>query len=306
MNTFEEGGKNMTFQEIRERKSEYFTELQENEKAAATIKAYKTDIEGFFEWATGTRDGDQLTRSDVVAYRDSLKASGAATSTINRKIISINKYLKWAGAGEAAGAKRIKQQQKVTLEDVISKDEYERLLEAALKPSEQARKAGLKPDVQMWAIMKTLAGTGIRFNELQYFTVESLKAAKKTNRITVYNKGKERQVPVKKDLNKLLTKYCADQKITTGFIFGTRNGTPISNEQVTRRLKRIAGYKRIPKSKVHPHNFRHLYAKTYMENGGRLDELQDILGHSDINTTTIYTKTSSKERAAHVETYVDL
>jgi site-specific recombinase XerD len=291
----------MTFREIRERQTDYYTELKEHERAAATIRAYRFDIEGFFEWATETRDSDQLTREDVIAFKESLQAAGAATSTINRKIISLNKYLKWAGAEDAAGTKQIKQQRKATLEDVISRADYERLCRAAIEPSDQARKAGMKPDLQMWALMNTIAGTGIRFNELQYFTVESLTAAKRTGTITVTNKGKQRAIPVSKSLNKLLTEYCNDMGISSGYIFGNRNGKPLRNEQVAKRLKRIAGYARVRKSKVHPHNFRHLFAKEYMEKVGRLDKLQDILGHADISTTTIYTKASSKELAADTE-----
>lgn len=291
----------MTFKELREKQQGFYNELQEQERAATTIKAYRFDIEGFFEWATETRDGDQITRADVISFKEHLKAAKAATSTINRKVISINKYLKWAGAGDAAGTKQEKKQRKATLDDVISKADYERLCRAAIEPSDQARKAGLKPDWQMWALMNTIAGTGIRFNELQYFTVESLKAAKKSHKITVENKGKQREVPVDKGLIKLLTEYCEDMGITQGLIFGTRNGTPLKNEQVSRRLKRIAGYARISKDKVHPHNFRHLYAKAYMEKYNRLDKLRDILGHADINTTTIYTKESSKELAADNE-----
>ena len=292
----------MTFGEIRERQTDYYTELKEQERAAATIRAYRFDIQGFFEWATDQRDGDQLTRADVVSYKESLKAAGAATTTINRKIISINKYLKWAGADNAAGTKQIKTQKRATLENVITKADYERLLRAAIDPPEQARKAGLKPDLQMWALMQTIAATGIRFNELQYFTVENIRTAKKTGTITVSNKGKERAIPVNKSLVKLLTEYCKDKDITSGLIFGNRNNKPLRNEQVAKRLKRIAGYARVNKSKVHPHNFRHLFAKEYMEKVGRLDKLQDILGHSSIATTTIYTKASSKELAADTET----
>ena len=290
----------MIIREIRERLPAYILELKEQERAENTVKAYKRDIAGFLDWAT-IRASDEITRADVVSYKESLKAEGAATSTINRKIVSLNKFFKWAGADEAAGTKQYKTTVKTTLEDVISKADYERLLKAALTPPEQARKAGLKTDMQMWALMQTLANTGIRFNELQYFTVESIKNAKKTGQITVYNKGKERAVPVSKSLVKLLTEYCTDEGIKAGLIFGTRNGTPISNEQVSRRLKRIAGYARVNKSRVHAHNFRHLFAKEYMEKIGRLDKLQSILGHADISTTAIYTKATAKELAADTE-----
>lgn len=278
---------------------EYLQELKNEEKAENTIKAYERDLKGFFK----AMDGEtELQRSDVATYKQELKDAGAAASTINRKIVSINKYLKWAGADDAAGTKQIKTQGRATLENVISKSEYERLLRAANNPQGQAKAAGLKQDKQLVMVMQTIAGTGIRFNELQYFTVENIKAAKRSGHITVENKGKQRSVPVPRTLSKELLNYCSDQGIESSYIFGTSKGNPISNAQLTKRLKRIAGYARVSKERAHWHNFRHLFAKEYMEKVGRIDALQDILGHSSINTTTIYTKLSAKERAEQVET----
>lgn len=303
----------MTFNEIQIQQQAFYDELRDQERAENTIKAYRADLKAFFEWAADRAD-QEITKSDVIEYKELLRneeikvirngkevIKNHPISTINRKIITINKYLKWAGVDEAAGIKQIKSQKQATLENVLSLADYMRMLRAAIDPPEQAKKAGLKSDYQMWAAMTTIKETGIRFNELQYFTVESIKAAKKTGVITVENKGKQRAVPVNKSLIKLLTQYCNDKNITAGYIFVTRNGNPISNEQVSRRLKRIAGYARVNKDKIHPHAFRHLFAKEYMEKVGRLDKLQSILGHSSITTTTIYTKATGKELAADTE-----
>ena len=308
---YTKSGDIMTFTELRARLNEFTLELRDEERTANTVKAYKADIEHFLQWAEG-RGGDTVTKADVIAYKEYLQTlkikrgkksepKSMATSTINRRIISVNKYLKWAGAADAAGTKQLKQQHRTTLEDVISKAEFERLLRAANDPPEQARKAGIKPDRQLYMIMITFAYTGIRYNELQYFTVESLRAAKKTGKITVVNKGKERAIPIRKSLINELTEYCKEKDISSGYIFGTRNGTPLRNEQVAKRLKRLAGYARIPKSKVHPHSFRHYFAKDYMQTYGRLDKLQSILGHADISTTTIYTTATAKELADDLE-----
>ena len=305
------GVKIMTFRELKEKQTAFYTDLQEQERAVNTIKAYRADLHAFFEWAAD-KDGQEITKSDVIEYKRFMQTEEIKVikngkeitkkhpvSTINRKIITINKYLKWAGAVEAAGTKQLKTQGR-TLNNVMSRADYERMIRAAENPPEQARKAGLKPDIQISVIMQTIAATGIRFNELQYFTVENLREAKKTKEIIVYNKGKQRTISMDKDLIKLLTAYCDDRNITAGYIFVTKYGNPISNEQVSRRLKRIAGYARVNKDKIHPHAFRHLFAKEYMELHGRIDELQDLLGHANINTTTIYTKTTAKEKAAHV------
>lgn len=281
----------------------YKLELMNDEKAARTATAYIGDLNIFVQWLMsecGKSESDDLKKADVIAYKEKLRSEGYKPATINRRIISINRYLKWLGAEDATGTKTLKQQQHNSLDNVLTRAEYERMLNAALSPGKQAQAAGLKPDAQSWAIMRTLASTGCRYGELEFFTVEALKSAPgRENSITVINKGKQREVPVNKELQKVLREYCKEQGITSGYIFGTRNGTPVSNEQISRKLKRIAGYARISKDKIHPHNFRHLFAKCYMEEVNRIDELKDILGHSSIATTSIYTRTSKKEKAAN-------
>lgn len=293
----------MRYSDITELAKAFETDLKEQEKAPNTIKAYLTDIAMFTEHSNSSEHGEEITKSDIIAYRDKMNADGVSTATINRRIVSLNKFLKWAGAADIATTKAIKQQTATDLNGVISSEEYERMLSAALHPGKQAQAAGLKPDVQAWAIMQTLAGTGIRFGELKFFTVEALRdISKNGNSITVDNKGKRRKIPVSKEINKLLKEYCSQQGITKGYIFGTRNGTPISNEQISRRLKKIAGYARISKSKIHPHSFRHLFGVEFMEQyEHRIDVLADILGHSSINTTRIYTRISTKEQSEMID-----
>ena len=293
----------MNIQELQSKTTAYKEELTENEKAARTAAAYLGDVQTFFKWVTaegGKDPEEELVKADVIAYKEKLRADGYKTATINRRIISVNKFLKWAGADNATGTKTLRQQQKTSIDNVMTLSEYERMLNAAISPGKQALAAGLKPDLQAWALMQTLAGSGCRFGEIPFFTVEALRAAPSNgDAIVVTNKGKERSLPVNKDLQKLLKEYCKTQGITAGYIFGTRNGTPISNPQISRRLKKIAGYARISRDKIHPHNFRHLFAKQYMEEINRIDELKDILGHSSIATTSIYTRTSNKEKASN-------
>lgn len=281
----------------------YVAELKEQEKTAETITAYKSDLNKFFEYLRSEVGEDtELTKLHVIGYKDHMKENeNRSTATINRRVISINKYLKYAGAEGMTGTKPIKQQQKTSLENVVTQADYERLLRCALEPPKQAAAAGMKPDLEIWAIMQTFANTGIRYGELQYFTVEALnKASKNGDCITVMNKGKERNIPVSKDLQKLLKGYCEEKNIKSGYIFGTKFGKPLENAHITRKLKKIAGYARVNKDRVHCHSFRHLFGKIYMQEIGRIDELADILGHSDIATTRIYSRTSNKEKAGNI------
>lgn len=289
--------------ELETKLQEYETDLKEQEKAEKTIKAYISDIQLFISYLDGKGNGadTEISKTDVISYKEKMRLEGKTAATINRRIISLNRFFKWAGADEAAGTKALRTQHKTDLDGVMSLSDFDRMLSAALSPNKQAQKAGLKPDLQAWAIMQTLANTGIRFNELQFFTVEALNEAPRNgNSLTVINKGKQRTIPLTKELQKLLKEYCNTKEIKSGYIFGTKYGNPISNEQISRRLKTIAGYARINKAKIHPHGFRHLFGKTYMQEIGRLDELADILGHSNLSTTRIYSRTTSKEKADNI------
>jgi hypothetical protein len=128
----------------------------------------------------------------------------------------------------------------------------------------------------MYLIIKIFAYTGIRVVELQKFTVENINK----NYIKVFNKGKERTIILRNDLLREIKKYCKDRNITQGYIFRS----PIKENQmldlstIWRRLKKIARASKINPTKIHPHAWRHLFAKAFMKiQGNSLDELADII-----------------------------
>ena len=139
--------------------------------------------------------------------------------------------------------------------------------------------------------METLVGTGIRIGELKFFTVEAMKEG----HVIVDNKGSRRNIAMPKQVVQLLKRYCKKAGITSGVIFRTKRGKPITNSQLWVSLKRIAGAARVKKSKIHAHSFRHLFAINYLNRGGNILDLKEILGHKSLETTAIYTRTTTKE-----------
>ena len=118
---------------------------------------------------------------------------------------------------------------------------------------------------QLYYLMGTLEGTGIRISELQYITVEAVKKQE----ADIYNKGKLRKIPIQDKVKKELLQYCKEQGITEGIIFKSRNNNPLDNAYIWKQLQKLAGQVRsgLKKSKVHPHSFRHLFAKEFISNG---------------------------------------
>jgi site-specific recombinase XerD len=264
---------------------EFIAEIYLEEKAKNTLTKYKSDIYKFIDFVGN--DESEITKEQSIAYKAFLCNGQYKTSSINSYIIAINKYFKWIGTPELK-VKIIKQQRKNSLEDVISITDYKRLLR-------NAKRLGM---FDIYYLMKILASTGIRIDETKYITVESLNE----NYIKVNNKGKEREISIPKELVRELKKYCTANKIKTGYVFcSSRPGNLIQKSTAWRKMKKIAGVARVNKNKVHAHSFRHLFAKEYMAKYNNAIELADILGHSSLETTRIYTRSTSYEKRQKIE-----
>ncbi len=136
---------------------------------------------------------------------------------------------------------------------------------------------------------QTIGSTGIRIGELKYITVEALE----TGVVNVYSKGKARMVLLSDALKELLKDYCQMENIREGSIFITRNGCPVDRKNVWAEMKALCQAAGVPKSKVFPHNLRHLFACCFYEKEKDLVRLADYLGHSNVETTRRYTMISS-------------
>lgn len=254
----------------------YIAEMKLNELSNITIAKYVADIN---QWL-GTAP-EMISKADILDYKENLCVKYKVTS-VNSKIISINRYLKWLGVKElTVKTKRI--QNASGLENMITKECYLKML----------RYADAYNKRKQYYIMKTIAQTGIRIGELKFVTVEAIKEGS----TIVWNKGKYRTVYFTDNLCHELLRYCREIDCVTGVIFsGRENGKAITPGAVWKSLKYIARQVEVPEAMVYPHSFRHLFAKEYMRKVGDISELADLLGHSRLETTWIYTKTTSDEK----------
>ena len=259
-------------------------ELKENELSKKTISSYKSDINNFLEFVND--DDDDVTKDILINYKDKMK-NDKKSSSINRAIISINKF--FAFCGQDMSLKNVKVQKQNTFDNLLTQKELKGILN-------QAEKQG---EYQIYYIVKTLVLTGIRYSELQYVTVEACKDKK----ITIENKGKIRNIPLEADLAKELIAFAKTRDITGGMIFITKNGTFIKNEQFSRKLKKVVGKAHfIALKKAHAHNFRHLFAVNLLETvNNNMAEVADILGHSSLETTRIYLRNTTNEKRSHIK-----
>ena len=245
--------------------------LIEEEKSKNTIDKYMRDINAFTKWIA-ERD---LCKSVILEYKEHLKLSYAAKS-VNSILSSLNSFFEFC-EWHNLKVKLLKIQKQIFANESkeLTKDEYDRLLNAALS----------KGNEKLYLLMQTICATGIRVSELQFITIESLKKRK----ANIDLKGKMRMVIIPNDLCKTLLKYASEQKITTGSVFISKNGKPLNRSNIWKMMQSLCADANVSKSKVFPHNLRHLFAKRYYSLHKDIVRLADILGHTSVNTTRIYT-----------------
>ena len=258
--------------------------LREEEKSENTIEKYMRDV-----WAFTTyMNGAEITKESVIAYKDKLISENYAVRSINSMLASLNSlfsFLNWIDCR----VKSIKLQRQIYCpeEKELTKAEYMRLVNTAKQ----------KGNERLNLILQTICGTGIRVSELQYITVEAVK----NGEAVVSLKGKTRSVFIVKELKKKLLRYAAEQGITSGAIFITRTGRPMSRTNIWREMKGLCGQAGINPQKVFPHNLRHLFARTFYGIEKDIAKLADILGHSSIDTTRIYIISTGDEHRRRME-----
>ena len=245
--------------------------LIEEEKSSATLEKYMRDITTFFVWLAESK----LDKIAVLRYKEHLLMNYAPAS-VNSVLSSLNSFFEY-NEWHCLKVKMLKIQKQIFAEKnkELTKAEYERLLTAAKD----------KKNERLYYLMQTICSSGIRVSELSAITIEAVKARK----ANINCKGKMRVVILPKDLCKLLLEYAKGQKITSGPVFVTRTGKPLDRSTIWKMMKSLCESAGVDKDKVFPHNLRHLFARTYYSLQKDIVRLADILGHSSVNTTRIYT-----------------
>ena len=258
--------------------------MKTEEKSQATIEKYLRDTKQFLE---ELGEGSEITKDRVIAYKESLAERYAVTSA-NSKVAAVNCFLRTAGC-EGCSVKSFKVQKNVfrTKERELTKEEYIRLVKTAQRHGKR----------QLGMLIQTICATGIRISELPYVTVEALY----TRRAVVSLKGKTRIVLLPAELCRELTAYVRAENIRSGSIFVTRNGKPLDRSNIFHSMKKLCEDAEVDRDKVFPHNLRHLFAVTYYKAEKDVCHLADILGHSSINTTRIYTIISCEEQEQQID-----
>lgn len=271
------------------RVSEYMAYLEDEEKSEATRRQYRRDILRFLTAVGegGITGKEEITREQVIRYKEELTRIHRAAS-VNAKLAALNGFFTFLGR-EDLRVKRLRIQKRPFLprEKELTRAEYLRLLNAAKQ----------KKNEKLCLLLETICGTGIRVSELKYITAEAVQRGEAAIRL----KGKTRVILIPGRLRKALRGYLGRQKIRSGPVFVTRSGRPLDRSNIWKMMKSLCQDAGVERQKVFPHNLRHLFARCYYRVDRDIARLADILGHSSIDTTRIYTMSTDREPRRHMD-----
>lgn len=289
--------------EINESLDSFIQYLQvERGVSKITVKNYREDFKIFLSAFPGIKTTDDIKvemLKTFVIEQDNLSRSA---STILRRYSFIKNYMSFL-IEEKMLDDEIPQIEKPKaskrLPFVMSSEEIDELLEAP----DISKDNGLRDR----AMLEVMYATGLRVSELLSLQFKNVNF--QNGLITVYGKGnKQRTVPISPFALEYLRKYVdGPRKRNKGYkksmyIFLNRDGKAISRNYFFMQIKRYAEQKGIDSS-VSPHTLRHCFATHLLENGASLRAVQEMLGHTKIATTQIYTEVSTKRIMSAYDLY---
>ena len=269
----------------------YARELATRGSSAATLRAYGRDLRELAAWATerGIAPGG-LAYRDLRAYAAVLSERRLAKATVSRKLAAVrglHTHLVAAGVAASNPADLLPAQKRgSSLPRVLGRDEVAGLLDRipATNPLE----------VRDRALFELAYSCGLRADELISLDLGDVDFDSETVRTT--GKGqKTRVVPIGEPAQRALRRYVESARHALGpsrtevALFVSRRGRRLSASDVRRRLDKWVREAAVA-GRLSPHTLRHSFATHLLEGGADLRSIQELLGHSSVSTTQIYTR----------------
>ena len=282
----------------------------EKHRSEETIRSYVSDLEGFFGYAArrGVRHVDSIDASLIREWFGSLHLRRAARSTVARRGSTLRTFFSWAQEEELVQANPTRgmrtPKRESHLPPVLSRDQMSQLIENVQRQrAEDPRNPRL---LRLEAVVEVLYASGMRISELTGLDLQSIDRMNKT--VRVLGKGnKERVVPLGTPALKALNRWVSKGRPqwipegssgVTALFIGPRGGRANSRqirEDLTRLLRTVENTQASG-----AHVLRHSAATHLVDGGADIRSVQELLGHSSLATTQIYTHVSMRRLA---ETY---
>lgn len=260
-----------------------------------TLQAYERDVADFLEFCAV----QQLALNDVEAtdlrqfLAEKVEQHGLSSSSLQRMLSSIRQFMKWAEQAQylafnPADDFQLKRQSR-PLPGMVDIETVNQILDQPAPETEAQQ--------QMWlrdkAILELLYSSGLRLAEIQSLRIKDVDFNRQLLRIT--GKGnKTRVVPFGSKAKDSLMEWLKVYPLWNGDfvpdanVFITQKGNPLGARQIENRVKFQAQRAGVNVD-LHPHLLRHCFASHMLSNSGDLRAVQEMLGHSNLSTTQIYT-----------------
>lgn len=262
--------------------SEFKKHLKEKGRSKNTIDTYCRTVELFY------RQFKELNEDSLQAWEDYMYQS-FKPKTINLKIAAMIEYLDFVGYPKR-GFRRVKEQKKTYCDNIINEEQYNQFLDWTFKNKK----------ITTWKAILTMANTGVRISELVSLKSENLKNGK--GYVDIVSKAnKQRRIYFPKSYIDTILPYCDKEYIITNKITG-KEMTTRGVDELLRKHGQAAG---LPKEVCHAHAFRHFFAKQFLKHNSDITLLGDLLGHSNVATTSIYTRMSTEEQQEKINSVVN-
>ncbi len=288
--------------EIREAISLFLQHLQvEKGVSRTTIENYKEDLKLFLDYFNETKTTDDLMIQQIAEFIQKEGEDNKAASTILRRYSCLKNFFTFlVGEGlieaDIPEFEKPKKDKKLPL--VVSNEDVEALLESP----DMTKESGQRDR----AMLEVMYATGLRVSELISLQFKNVDFPGKI--ITVFGKGnKQRSVPVSSFALEYLSKYIDGvRKKNPGhgsnYLFLNKQGHPVSRVYFFKQVKHYEMTAGIDDA-ISPHTLRHCFATHLLENGAELRAVQEMLGHSKISTTQVYTQVSTKRIMSAYDRY---
>ncbi|MGF7050349.1 integrase/recombinase XerD [Paenibacillus sp. DS2015] len=286
---------------------ESFIRYMDDERGLSrnTLESYERDLIQVLEFmkARGIDSPDQIMRSDIVLFLQDMKQAGRAASTVTRKMVSIRSFFHYLSKESIVGQDPSLDMETPKLEKkapkVLSIEEMEQLLAAP----ELSTPQGLRDK----AMLELLYATGMKVSELISLDMGHVHTTLRYLHC-MSSSGKERILPFNKVAAEHVDRYVHEgrDKLTRESgdeqaLFLNTLGGRLTRQGFWKLMKKYAKETGLEKD-ITPHTLRHSFASHLLGNGADLRSVQEMLGHSDISTTQLYSsiaKKSMKEEYDH-------
>ncbi|HKM93195.1 MAG TPA: tyrosine recombinase XerC [Prolixibacteraceae bacterium] len=273
---------------------EFYKYLQfEKRYSAHTLVAYKTDLGQFIQFmneVVGEFNYNEVTRKHIRSWVVRLMDSGVSARSVNRKVTTLKsffKYLNREGITENNPAQLVsvlKTPKK--LPNFVQEKNMNQLLDMNMFPDDFEGKRDK-------LILSLFYGTGVRLAELKNLAIFNIDQKECT--IKVLGKGdKERVVPYPREINRAVDEYLLfrnEYGSCCKFLFITLKGEQVYDKLIYRVVNKYLAMV-TTQSKKSPHVLRHSFATHMLNNGADLNAVKELLGHSNLSATQIYTHTT--------------